>query len=50
MHGGAAGSGAPAGERNGNYRHGVYTQEAIAERRFLNALLRDARASVEPMG
>jgi hypothetical protein len=25
MHGGTHGSGAPKGERNGNYRHGFYT-------------------------
>jgi hypothetical protein len=47
MHGGAAGSGTPSGSRNGNYRHGAFTQDAIAERRFLNALLRDARASLD---
>jgi hypothetical protein len=41
MHGGAHGSGAPKGERNGNYRHGYYTAEAIAERRALLALIRD---------
>ena len=29
-----AGGGAPKGERNGAYRHGLYTQEAVAERRF----------------
>jgi hypothetical protein len=33
MHGGAHGSGAPSGERNGHYRHGLYTAEAIAERK-----------------
>jgi hypothetical protein len=31
MHGGAPGSGAPRGERNGNYRHGRFTYEAIDE-------------------
>jgi hypothetical protein len=40
MHGGAHGSGAPKGERNGNYRHGFYTAEAIAERRVLRTLVR----------
>ena len=40
MHGGAHGSGAPTGERNGNYRHGYYTAEAMAERRALTALIR----------
>jgi hypothetical protein len=40
MHGGAHGSGAPKGERNGNYRHGYYTYKAIAERRALMAFIR----------
>jgi hypothetical protein len=35
MHGGAAGSGAPPGSRNGNYRHGRYTQEVAATRRWI---------------
>jgi len=34
LHGGALGSGAPSGRRNGNYRHGRHTKEAIAERQF----------------
>jgi hypothetical protein len=41
MHGGAPGTGAPKGERNGNYRHGFYTAEAMAERRALRELLRE---------
>jgi hypothetical protein len=32
LHGGKS-PGAPRGERNGNYRHGLRTIEAIAERR-----------------
>jgi hypothetical protein len=40
MHGGAHGSGAPKGERNGSYRHGFYTAEAAAERRAVRALIR----------
>jgi hypothetical protein len=32
IRGGAAGSGAPKGERNGNWRHGRFTCQAIAER------------------
>jgi len=43
LHGGAQGSGAPCGERNGSYRHGLYTREAIAERRALRALIRGLR-------
>src|SRR5271169_697992 len=49
LHGGAEGSGAPCGERNGSYRHGLYTREAIAERKAMRALIRsfreDARAA-----
>jgi hypothetical protein len=30
MHGGAAGSGAPTGERNGRFKHGRYTKERVA--------------------
>jgi hypothetical protein len=35
MHGGAPGSGAPRGSRNGNYKHGRYTGEMVAARRWL---------------
>jgi hypothetical protein len=31
MHGGADGSAGPKGARNGNYRHGRYTEEVQAE-------------------
>jgi hypothetical protein len=43
MHGGAAGSGAPKGERNGNWRHGRFTCEAVAERRATRGLLHSTR-------
>ncbi len=39
MHGGTS-PGAPKGERNGNYKHGRFTSEAIEGRRTLNALIR----------
>jgi hypothetical protein len=35
MHGGADGSGAPSGSRNGNYKHGRYTAEMVAARQWL---------------
>jgi hypothetical protein len=36
MHGGGAdGSGAPTGSKNGNYRHGRYTKEMVATLRWL---------------
>ena len=34
MHGGAPGSGGPMGSRNGNYKHGQYSADAVASRRF----------------
>ena len=44
LHGGAEGSGAPCGERNGSYRHGLHTREAIAERKAIRELIRGFRA------
>ena len=41
MHGGARGSGAPAGNRNA-LKEGLFTRFAIEERRQANALLREA--------
>lgn len=38
-----AGGGAPKGERNGNYKTGHYTREAVAERRMLSAFLKLTR-------
>jgi hypothetical protein len=46
MHGGAPGSGAPRGNKNG-LKHGRYTGEAIAERRQLRALLRQSRMLIQ---
>jgi hypothetical protein len=43
MHGGAEGSGAPKGERNGNYKHGRYTQEVAATRRWINEAIHTLR-------
>ena len=40
LHGGAAGSGAPKGERNGRFRTGAYTAEAIKERQMIAGLLK----------
>jgi hypothetical protein len=37
MHGGAPGSGAPFGRRNGNYRHGYFTAEAKQQRLQFNS-------------
>jgi glucans biosynthesis protein len=42
MHGGAAGSGAPRGNKNAR-KHGLYAREAIAQRRQLGELMRQSR-------
>ena len=42
MHGGAAGSGAPSGNKNA-LKSGLFTREAIEERRALQDLIRSAR-------
>ena len=41
MHGGAVGSGAPKGERHGRFKHGRYSQEAIAANRRTRAKLNE---------
>jgi hypothetical protein len=43
MHGGADGSGAPKGERNGNYEHGRYTKEVAATRQWLREAIHSLR-------
>ena len=46
MHGGAKGSGGPRGNRNGNFKHGLFTGEAKAIRRVMRAKVREIRAVV----
>jgi uncharacterized protein YjcR len=46
MHGGAAGSGAPKANRNAR-KHGLFTTDAIEERRQIQALLGEARKLLE---
>ena len=48
MHGGAQGSGAPRANRNAR-KHGLFTREAIAERRRIQALLGEARKLLQEM-
>lgn len=40
----------PKGERNGNWRHGRFTCEAIAERVATRGLLRSARDTLAALG
>jgi len=48
MHGGARGSGAPRANRNAR-KHGLFTRDAIEERRQIRALLGDVRKVLEGM-
>ena len=48
MHGGAAGSGAPKGNKNA-LKHGQYTKRAIAERRELHELIRQAKQTLDEL-
>ena len=45
MHGGAKGSGAPLGNQNA-LKHGMYTREALEERRRLMELIREANETL----
>ena len=48
MHGGAPGSGAPGGNQNAR-RHGLFTGDAITERKQIEALLAEARKLLQEM-
>jgi hypothetical protein len=50
MHGGAKGSGGPAGGRNGSFRSGLWTRESIAERQKVRAMIRDVKARLRAVG
>jgi hypothetical protein len=47
MHGGARGSGGPRGDRNGDFKHGLYTREEVAIRRGLRAQIQEIKALVQ---
>jgi uncharacterized protein YjcR len=46
MHGGAAGSGAPAGNQNA-LRHGMYSRDTLEFKKYMRNLLRDGRDAIE---
>jgi len=46
LHGGAPGSGAPRGNKN-ELKHGLYTREAIEERRQLRTLMRQSQLLIQ---
>ena len=39
--------GGPKGERNGMYRHGLFTRDAVEERRLVNDLIRRVRQAID---
>ncbi len=41
-----AGGGAPKGAQNGRYKNGLFTTEAVEERRCLSELLRQSRRAL----
>jgi hypothetical protein len=42
-----AGGGAPKGERNGAYRHGQHTVEAVEDRRHIRDLIRLVNETIQ---
>lgn len=48
MHGGAPGTGAPRGNQNAR-RHGLFTKDAIAERKLIQSVLGEARKLLQEM-
>jgi hypothetical protein len=47
MHGGAKGSGGPRGNRNGNFKHGLYTRESQSIRRVMRTQVREIKALLQ---
>ena len=50
MHGGAKGSGAPTGERNGRYRHGRFTKKRMAIKKQETVQLRELARLAKSIG
>lgn len=47
MHGGARGSGAPHGDRNGSYRHGEASKTAVTQRAEIRSLMKMIRSTLD---
>src|SRR5262249_1952730 len=47
MHGGANGSGGPRGNRNANFKHGLYTDETKTTRKFMREKVREIKALLQ---
>jgi hypothetical protein len=50
MHGGARGSGGPRGNRNGNFKHGIWTRGHVETRRAVRAQIREIRGLLRAIG
>jgi hypothetical protein len=50
MHGGAKGSGGPRGDRNGNFKQGLWTRESVAARRAVRAQMREIKVLLRVAG
>jgi hypothetical protein len=50
MHGGAVGSGAPKGERNGSYTTGLFTKEMLNERQTIREIVAESRELMRRVG
>jgi hypothetical protein len=49
MHGGARGSGGPRGDRNGNFKHGLWTVENVQMRKAVSLMIRHTRALLQEL-
>ena len=47
MHGGAKGSGGPLGNRNGNFKHGLFTRNSKMVRRVVRAKVREIQGLIQ---
>jgi len=47
MHGGTKGSGGPPGNRNGNFKHGLWTREIKTIRNVMRAKVREIKGLVQ---
>jgi hypothetical protein len=50
MHGGAVGSGAPKGKRNGSYSTGLFTKDMLNERQTLREIVAETRELMRRIG
>ena len=47
MHGGAKGSGGPRGNRNGNFKHGLWTRESLEMRKATQAKIHEIKSYLQ---